>query len=347
MAEELQSVEAVRRFNRFYTRRIGVLEEGLLRSPFSLTEARVLYEIAHRDQPTAAGLGKELGLDPGYLSRLLRGFERRGLIVRRPSSRDGRESLLALTDSGRAAFGRLDRAAREQIGMLLQALPAGGRRRLVGAMAAIETLLGAGPAATAPYVLRPPQPGDLGWIVHRHGALYAEEYAFDDQFEALVAEIVAAFARGHDPKRERCWIAERDGVPVGSVLLVRESDAVAKLRLLLVEPEARGLGIGARLVQECERFARRVGYARITLWTNSVLGAARRLYQNAGYRLIHEEPHHSFGQDLIGETWELILGGARSRDAPGTKPTERGDATPPQAASGRGPRSSPGSPRAV
>jgi len=308
MAEDLsRSVAAVRRFNRFYTRQIGVLEEGLLKSPFSLAEARVLYELAHRDQPTAAGLCKDLGLDAGYLSRILRGFERAGLLDRRPSIADGRQNLLALTADGRAAFCRLDLATRDQIAALLRTLPQGGSRRLLQAMATIETLLGAAPEPRVPYLLRPHQPGDLGWIVHRHGVLYAEEYRFDAQFEALVAEIVAQFARQHDPRRERCWIAERDGAPVGSVLLVRHTDEVAKLRLLLVEPAARGLGIGARLVEECERFARSVGYREITLWTNSVLHAARRIYEKAGYRLVHEEAHHSFGQDLVGETWALAL----------------------------------------
>jgi DNA-binding MarR family transcriptional regulator/GNAT superfamily N-acetyltransferase len=308
MAEELaQGVEAVRRFNRFYTRQIGVLEEGLLRSPFSLAEARVLYELAHRDQPTAAELCQELGLDAGYLSRILRGFARRGLIEKRPSATDGRQSLLALSADGRAAFGLLERAARDQIGALLEPLSGDGQGRLLQAMRTIETLLGAAPEPKVPYLLRSHQPGDLGWIVHRHGFLYAEEYGFDEQFEALVAEIVAQFARHHDPRRERCWIAERDGAPVGSVMLVRHSDEVAKLRLLLVEPAARGLGIGARLVEECERFARRAGYRKVTLWTNSVLHAARRIYEQAGYRLVHEEVHHSFGHDLIGETWELAL----------------------------------------
>jgi DNA-binding MarR family transcriptional regulator/GNAT superfamily N-acetyltransferase len=313
--EVAQGVEAVRRFNRFYTRQIGVLEEGLLRSPFSLAEARVLYELAHRDQPTAAELCKELGLDAGYLSRILRGFARRGLIEKRPSRTDGRQSLLALSADGRAAFGLLDRAARHQIGALLEPLSGDGQGRLLQAMRTIETLLGAAPEPRVPYLLRSHQPGDLGWIVHRHGALYAEEYGFDEQFEALVAEIVAQFARQHDPRRERCWIAERDGLPVGSVMLVRQSDEIAKLRLLMVEPAARGLGIGARLVEECERFARRAGYRKVTLWTNSVLHAARRIYEQAGYRLVHEEAHRSFGQDLVGETWELTLGNPRGRAA--------------------------------
>ena len=307
VGELAQGVEAVRRFNRFYTRRIGVLEEGLLKSPFSLAEARVLYELAHRHQPTAAELSKELGLDGGYLSRILRGFARRGLVTKQPSHSDGRQHLLALTAGGRAAFGLLERAARDQIDALLAPLSASGQGRLLQAMRTIETLLGAASEPRVPFLLRPHQPGDLGWIVHRHGVLYAEEYGFDEQFEALVAEIVAQFARQHDARRERCWIAERDGAPVGSVMLVRQTDEVARLRLLLVEPAARGLGIGARLVEECARFARRAGYRRITLWTNSVLHAARRIYEQAGYRLVHEEAHRSFGQDLVGETWELTL----------------------------------------
>jgi DNA-binding MarR family transcriptional regulator/N-acetylglutamate synthase-like GNAT family acetyltransferase len=308
MVEELScSVAAVRRFNRFYTRKIGVLEEGLARSPFSLVEARVLYELANRERPTAAGLGRDLGVDAGYLSRILRGFEEGGLIERRPSDTDGRQSLLALTAAGRAAFERLEQGTREQIGAMLERLSAGAQRRLLQAMRTIEFLLEAGFEPGVPYVLRPHQPGDLGWIVQRHGALYAEEHGFDEQFEALVAEIVAQFARQHDPKRERCWIAERQGRAVGAVMLVRQSDELARLRLLLVEPEARGLGIGRHLVEECERFARRAGYRRITLWTNSVLHAARHIYQKAGYRLVHQEAHRSFGHDLIGETWELAL----------------------------------------
>ena len=303
-------VAAVRRFNRFYTQRIGVLQDGLLSSSFSLTEARVLYELAHREQPTASELGKDLGLDAGYLSRVLRGFERRGLIERRPSKADGRQNLLSLTDAGRAAFAPLDERSHSEIGAMLRPLPAPGQRRLIEAMGAIERLLGAPPEPAAPYLLRPHRPGDLGWIVHRHGVLYAQEYGFDERFEALVAKVAAQFLQSFDARRERCWIAERAGEIVGSVLLVRASDEVAKLRLLLVEPEARGLGIGARLVEECERFARQAGYQKITLWTNSVLDAARRIYEKAGYRLVREEPHHSFGQDLVGETWELDLASA-------------------------------------
>lgn len=300
-------VDAVRRFNRFYTRQIGVLQEGLLQSPFSLTEARVLYELAHQKETTATALAEELGLDAGYLSRILRGFQKQGLIDKKPSETDGRQSLLKLTAPGKKAFARIDKDSQREIGAMLQNLPDAGQSRLMEAMGTIEELLGARPQPRVPYILRPHQPGDTGWVVQLHGALYAKEYGWDEQFEALVAEIVAQFLRSFEPKRERCWIAEKDGENVGSVFLVRESDTVAKLRLLLVDPKARGLGIGARLVDECTRFARQVGYRKITLWTNSVLHAARRIYEAAGFRLVHEEAHHSFGHDLIGQTWELDL----------------------------------------
>ena len=302
-----QRVEAVRRFNRFYTQHIGVLSEGLLHSPVSLTEARVLYELAHREQATATELGRGLGLDAGYLSRILRGFRKRGLIDKRPSDSDGRQSLLRLTKKGRQEFATLDARSGEQVAAVLGKLSAAGQQRLVKAMRVIEEVLGSEPARQTPYLLRLHQPGDMGWVIHRHGVLYSQEYGWDEQFEALVAEIVAEFIRNYDPKRERCWIAEMDGEIVGSVFLVRKSKTVAKLRLLLVEPKARGAGLGKRLVEECIRFARRAGYRKITLWTNSVLDAARRIYQRAGFRLVHEEPHHSFGHDLVGQTWELKL----------------------------------------
>jgi len=308
-----QRVAAVRRFNRFYTRQIGVLNEGLLKSPFSLAEVRVLYELAHRERPTATELARELGLDAGYLSRILRGFEQRGFIERQPSEVDGRQSRLLLTTEGRSAFTALDARSSEEIALMLRALAAGEQRRLVEAMRTIETSLGARrdrsahDERSASYVIRPHQPGDMGWVVHRHGVLYAQEYGWDERFEALVAGIVAEFIQNFDPKRERCWIAERDGEIVGSVFLVKKSDAVAKLRLLLVEPSARGLGIGRRLVGECLRFARQAGYRTVTLWTNSVLHAARRIYQEAGFRLVSEERHHSYGHDLVGQTWELEL----------------------------------------
>jgi DNA-binding MarR family transcriptional regulator/N-acetylglutamate synthase-like GNAT family acetyltransferase len=300
-------VEAVRRFNRFYTRQIGVLPEKLLRSPFSLAEARVIYELAHRERATATELAGELGLDGGYLSRLLRDFRKRGLIAKEPSPTDGRRTFLSLTKPGQEAFATINSRSRNQIEALLKELSPGDQTRLVEAMDTIETLLGARPERKVPYLLRPHQPGDMGWVVHRHGVLYTEEYGWDDQFEALVAGIVAKFIQRYDPKRERCWIAEREGEVVGSVFLVQKVKTVAKLRLLLVEPKARGLGIGARLVDECERFARQVGYRKIILWTNSILHAARHIYETAGYRLVRQDPHHSFGHDLIGETWELKL----------------------------------------
>lgn len=302
-----RSVEIVRGFNRFYTRKIGVLRDGHLDSPFSLTEVRVLYELAHRESPSAAELAQELGLDPGYLSRMLSGFERRGLIERKPSALDARRSLLSLTGQGRATFAPLEARAREEIERILEPLAPAARNRLLAAMQSIENVLGAPGASREPYILRPHQPGDMGWIVHRHGILYAQEYGWDERFEALVARIVADFIQHEDPKRERCWIAEKDGEIVGSVFLVQKTKTVAKLRLLLVEPSARGLGIGSRLVQECERFARQAGYRKIVLWTNNVLLDARRIYEKAGYRLTREEPHHDFGESLIGETWELAL----------------------------------------
>jgi DNA-binding MarR family transcriptional regulator/GNAT superfamily N-acetyltransferase len=300
-------VDAMRRFNRFYTRKIGVLQEGLLRSPFSLAEARVLYEVAHRDRPRAAELGKELGLDAGYLSRILRGLRKRGLVDRRPSEADGRTSLLGLTRRGKAAFATLDERSRQEIGAMLTPLPSPGQSRLVEAMGTIERLLGGSPRTAAPYLLRSHQPGDMGWVVHRHGVLYAQEYGWDERFEGLVAEIVARFVKGFDPRRERCWMAEREGEVVGSVFLVKQSATVARLRLMLVEPRARGLGIGTRLAGECIRFARQAGYRKITLWTNSVLKAARHIYEQSGFRLVHEGPHTSFGHDLVGETWDLTL----------------------------------------
>ena len=302
-----QLVEAIRRFNRFYTKQIGVLHEGLLGSQFSLTEVRVLYELAHREMPTATALAKELDLDPGYLSRILRRFETRRLVGKCASTTDGRQSLLSLTPRGRKVFAPLNARSHREVSAMLGALSATEQRHLLSAMATIERLLGARPAPQVPYLLRPHQPGDMGWIIHRHGALYAQEYGWDERFEALVAEIAAHFIQHLDPKCERCWIAERDGNIAGSVFLVKKSKTVAQLRLLLVEPMARGLGIGSRLVSECVHFARQVCYRKIVLWTNSVLHAARHIYEETGFRLIHEKAHHSFGHDLIGETWELKL----------------------------------------
>jgi DNA-binding MarR family transcriptional regulator/GNAT superfamily N-acetyltransferase len=302
-----QRVAAVRRFNRFYTHKIGVLGEGYLGSSFSLTQVRVLYELAHREKPTAAELSKELALDPGYLSRILRAFERLGLIRKTPSDTDGRESLLALTAQGLEAFAPLNARSRDEIGAMLSALSPVEQARLIEAMSTIEGLLAARPEPKTPCLLRPPQPGDLGWVVHRHGTVCAQEHKWDEQFEALAANIVAKFVQTFDPARERCWIAEKDGEVVGSAFLVHQSKAVAGLRLLLVEPKARGLGIGARLVSECVRFARQARYRKVALRTYGLPSAARRVYERAGFRVVHEEPHHRFGRDLIEQTWELPL----------------------------------------
>jgi DNA-binding MarR family transcriptional regulator/GNAT superfamily N-acetyltransferase len=304
-------VDAVRAFNRFYTRCIGALGDHYLESPFSLTDLRVLYELAHRDGPTAADIGRELGLDAGYLSRILRRFESKGLVGRTPSSADARQSLLRLTRKGRAALAPVEARARAAVESLLGRLPDPDQRRLVDAMGTIGQMLGAPRAETdraTPYLLRAHQAGDMGWVIHRHAAIYAREWGYNAEFEALVARICADFLDHLDPAREHCWIAERDGAIVGSVFLVRKSKTVAKLRLLLVEPEARGLGIGRRLIDECIRFARQAGYRKITLWTQSDLDAARRLYQQAGFRCVHTKAHHSFGRkNLVAETWDLAI----------------------------------------
>lgn len=303
-------VAAVRRFNRFYTEQIGVLQDGLLHSPFSLAEVRVLYELAHRQNPLASAIARDLGLDRGYLSRILRDFMKRGLVEKKRSPSDGRQNPLALTALGRRAFAPLDRRADEEVSAMLAELPAEAQARLVGAMETVEGLLGAPKkkeAEAGAYLLRSHRPGDMGWVVHRHGVLYAQEYGYHEEFEALVATIVGEFIQNFDSKRERCWIAEREGEIVGSVFLVNKTKSIAKLRLLYVEPSARGLGIGRRLVDECVRFARESGYKKITLWTQSHLDAARSIYKNAGFRLAAEKPHHSFGLDLVAETWELHL----------------------------------------
>jgi DNA-binding MarR family transcriptional regulator/N-acetylglutamate synthase-like GNAT family acetyltransferase len=303
-----QNIQTVRAFNRFYTRQIGVLRESLLKSPFSLAELRVLYEIAHRKQPTASELCQQLGLDPGYLSRILRGFEKRGLIRKSASQKDGRQSLLALTAQGRKTFTALDARQSEEVAAMLRQLPSGNQARLVQAMRSIQTSLGAGAEYRTPYILRSHQPGDMGWVVHRHGVLYSQEYGYDETFEALVAEIVAKFIQHFDAKHERCWIAEKDGEIIGSVFLVRKSKTVAKLRLLLVEPSARGLGIGKRLVDECMRFARQAGYKKMVLWTQSELPAARHIYREAGFTLVQQKKHQSWGRnDLIAQVWERKL----------------------------------------
>ncbi len=303
-------IAAVRRFNRFYTRQVGLLDEGLLDSPFSLTVVRVLYEIAHRPGITATDLREILALDPGYLSRMLRGLRKQGLVSARAPASDRRQRQLALTARGSRTFGSLDARSSEQVGAMLARLSRRERRDMIQAMRAIEGLL-ARPddhdTASPDVVLRHPRPGDLGWVVKRHGELYAAEYDWNAEFEGLVAGIVGRYVAELDPRAERCWIAELDGEPAGSVFLVRDTAEVAKLRLLLVEPWARGHGVGTRLVEECLRFARSAGYAKVRLWTNDVLHAARRIYERAGFRLVEENRHHSFGHDLVGQTWELDL----------------------------------------
>lgn len=313
--EFASQVEGIRRFSRFYTRKLGILQQGAYHSPFSLAEVRVLYELAHRDETTASVLRAELGLDAGYLSRMLGGFKKRGYLQKKASRDDRRQSLLSLSAAGRKAFAPLDRRSAAEVGAMLEPLSAGERKQVAAAMETLELLLGPREKdGREPYVLRPHQPGDMGWVVHRHGALYWQEYRYDEQFEAVVAEIVADFLRHFDARRERCWIAERKGEIAGSIFLVKKSKTEAKLRLLLVEPSARGLGIGRRLVSECVRFARQTGYRKITLWTQDDLYAARHLYREAGFRVVHKEPHHSFGRDLVAETWELDLTKARHGD---------------------------------
>ena len=302
---ELGRVEAVRRFNRFYTKQIGVLQEGLLKSDLSLTEVRVLYELAHRSDPTATIVADELGLDPGYLSRILRRFEKKRLIEREPSASDGRQSILRLTKPGHEGFGALNARADNQIREMLSTLSEGRKQRLVQAMNIIEEVLAPSSDRDRSFILRMHQPGDMGLIVHRHGILYATEYRWDERFEALVARVTADFIENFDPKRERCWIAEKNGEIVGCVFLVKKTERVAQLRLLLVEPAARGLGLGSRLVDECVRFARQAGYRKIFLWTNKVLTAARHIYKKAGFHVTHEERHRLFGDEQIGQTWKL------------------------------------------
>ena len=299
-------VAAVRAFNRFYTARIGVLRDGLLRTPHSLTEARVLYELGQREVTEVADLRRELDIDAGFLSRLLARLQSNGLVARERSDHDARRQHVRLTDEGRAAFAELDRRSADEIASVLDALSEDDQRRLVASMDAVRDVLTHAPP-TAGFVLRNPRPGDLGWIVQRHGALYAQQYGWDESFEALVAHIVAEYAGDHDPRREAAWIAEVDGEPAGCVLCVRREEDVAQLRLLLVDPRARGRGIGGRLIEECLRFAQRAGYARITLWTNDVLHEARRLYERAGFGLVESAPHHSFGHDLVEQTWARPL----------------------------------------
>jgi len=299
-------VGAIRAFNRFYTRKIGVVD-GMASSPFALAEARVLYELAHREQATATDIRKELGLDAGYMSRILREFERRKLIRREQSKTDERQKFLSLTAKGRRAFAPLDARSNRDVVAILEGLSPTKRKQLVDAVQAVRRLLGDKVQTSTSYLLRQHQPGDLGWIVHRQAILYAEEYGWDGTYEALAGEIVAQFIKNYDPNRERCWIAEKDGERVGGAFVAKVSDDVAQLRLLHVESQARGLGIGKRLVEECVRFARQAGYQKMTLWTQSNLYAARHIYKQSGFQVVREQQHHSFGKDLTAETWELNL----------------------------------------
>ena len=301
----MEQVRAVREFTRFYTRQIGLLNERLYRSPFSLAEVRVLYELAHRESATASQLARELGMDPGYLSRILRRFGSQGLISKIRKRDDARQVLLSISARGRKAFAPLDRRSEEQVSALLRRLAPAEQHRLAAAMRTIQDLLSEKDEGREPFLLRSHRPGDMGWVVYRHGALYAEEYGYDERFEALVAGIVSEFIRNFDPRRERCWIAERRGEIVGFVFLVRKSATVAKLRMLLVESAARGLGLGRRLVEECIRFARQAGYRKITLWTQSELTAARHIYKTAGFKRVRREPFPMLKS--TAETWELTL----------------------------------------
>lgn len=305
MSSSLETrAEAIRRFNRFYTRQIGVLSEHLLDSEYSLTQVRILYELANRPALTSTDLCNELGLNGGYLSRVISGFEKKGLVTKTRSPSDARVAQLELTDKGRETFAPLNDASRREVMSMLERLPELTQHSLVDAMSQIQVLFG---EQSTSYLLRDPQPGDMGWIIHRQAVLYAQEYGWNTEYEALVAEITAKFVREFDPTNERCWIAEKDGQVIGSVFIVRQDEITAKLRLLYVDPCARGLGIGSRLVDECLRFARQVGYKKIVLWTNSVLVSARRIYDKAGFQLVEEEEHHSFGKDLVGQIFTRDL----------------------------------------
>jgi DNA-binding MarR family transcriptional regulator/GNAT superfamily N-acetyltransferase len=300
-------VREVRAFNRFYTQRIGILQRGVLQSPYSLTEVRVLYELANGAELTATDVQRILGLDRGYLSRILRSFERSGMLLRERSKKDGRRSLISLTGQGRKVFSALNARQSSDVEKMLQSVPDSVREKLVGSMQTIQRVLNSETARAGKVSLRAHRPGDMGWVMFRHGILYESEYGWDERFEALVGEIVVNFIRDFDAERERCWIAEMDGERVGSVFLVKDTATVAKLRLLLVEPAARGHGVGRLLVRECIDFARRSGYHKLTLWTNSVLDAARHIYESAGFELVKEEKHSSFGHNLTGQYWSLDL----------------------------------------
>lgn len=301
-------IDTIRSFNRLFTRQIGVLREGLLHSKYSLTEVRIMFELAQSNNKTASNLARELGLDAGYMSRTLTKFEKLGLIEKTQSEQDGRQVQLCLSPEGEKVFSELDRRSRDEIATMLNDITEENQTLLLGAMQTIQSILDKKYLKYSEAIfLRTHEPGDMGWITHRHGLLYAQEYGWDEHFEALVSLITSEFISNFKPDRERCWIAEMNGEIVGSVLVVQSSDTDAKLRLLLVEPKARGLGLGTRLVQECIRFARRAHYKKLILWTNSVLTDARNIYQKSGFKLVSQEAHHSFGHDLEGEIWELIL----------------------------------------
>ncbi|HYC51379.1 MAG TPA: bifunctional helix-turn-helix transcriptional regulator/GNAT family N-acetyltransferase [Gemmatimonadaceae bacterium] len=302
-------ISAFRRFNRFFTRRIGALSASFLDSDFSLSEVRVLYELAHREAASASELVTELGIDAGYLSRMLQSFQGRGLVRRRPSATDGRARVVQLTARGRGRFAELDSRQRADVTRLLAPLSAPARREVLASLGAVERTLGASEPSTGGRIeLRDLRPGDIGWITHRQARLYFEEYGWNAEYEALIARIMADFVEQYDPAGERCWIAERDGEVLGSIFCVRKTKSVARLRLLYVEPAARGTGLGTRLVRTCIDFAREAGYTKMTLWTNSVLTAARRIYEREGFRLVAEEKHRNFGKALTSQTWERDLG---------------------------------------
>lgn len=301
-----EPIATIRSFNRFWTNQIGLLRSGLLDTPYSLTEARVIFELAQRPSVPLADLRRDLDIDAGYMSRIVRRFAADGLVTTEASPADGRRKVVSLTDAGEAAFADLNRRSAAEITAMLGALSQGETERLVEAMRTIQDVFASQPTSR-PYVIRGLQPGDLGWVVQRHGAVYADEYGWNQDFEALVARIVADYVDNHDPAWENAWIAELDGEPVGCVFCVRKDDDVAQLRILLVDPRARGLGIGSRLVEECIRFARRVGYRRMVLWTNDVLVSARRIYEAFGFELVEEDAHTSFGHELVGQNWSLDL----------------------------------------
>lgn len=307
MYEADQRIRAIRQFNRFITRKVGALQEGLLHSSYSLAEVRVMFELAHRNDLTAAQLTKELGIDAGYLSRILGKFDQRGFINKIRSETDGRKMILQLTEKGMDAYAPLNQRSNEEIAEMLAEIPDADQQRLLEAMQTVERLLTSDFKYAEPFMLRSHFPGDMGWIIYKHGVLYSREYGWDERFEAAVSQIAADFINNYNPEKEHCWIAEMGGDNVGSIVLAQENENTARIRLLIVDPKARGMGVGSRLVEEAVRFAKRKGYQRIVLWTNHVLKEARHIYRSKGFQLVFEEEHNNFGPTLIGETWELQL----------------------------------------